>query len=66
MGALVRIALYVFAGWLYSSGLVGEHVRDLIAHDPELAEMAQIALAFLVQILTMLWWRLARRRGWPL
>lgn len=64
MTVWIRIALYVFAGWLSSSGLINEEVKSLLTNDPEVAFGIQAVLSGLVAGATAAWWRLAKRFGW--
>lgn len=60
----VRILLHVVAGILLTNGWINEEIRDLIVNDPEVALAVQVALAAVVHGLTVLWWRIAKWRGW--
>lgn len=59
----IRIALYVVVGWLASKGLPRE-VAEIITTDPTILAVLSEALAGVVFVLTLLWWRIAKRFGW--
>lgn len=60
---LIRIALYIAAGYLANAGLPVELVQ-LISTDPSIADLLGQAAAGLIALLTMAWWRIAKRMGW--
>lgn len=64
MIVLVRIVLYVAAGWLSNSGYINEEIKSLITNDPEVAFGVQVALSGMIAGATAAWWRLAKRFGW--
>ena len=64
MTVWIRIALYIFAGWLYGSGLISDEVRAIITTDPEVAAGVELALTGLITAVPILWWQAARRLGW--
>jgi len=53
---LVRIGLYVIAGWFIGQGFDSDIV-DYIKTDPEV-------LGGAVAIVSLIWWRLAKKFGW--
>lgn len=63
MTPLIRIFLYLFAGWLSSHGLPPEAAR-ILTEDPAMLELATQAVAALIALVTMLWWRVAKKLGW--
>lgn len=60
---LIRIALYVLAGWLAGRGLPPQAVA-IITGDPAIAGLVTEVLAALMFAVAALWWRLAKRFGW--
>jgi len=60
---LVRIALYILAGWLSAYDLPPEAQR-IFTTDPAMIELATQAVAAGVAGLTAVWWRVAKRFGW--
>lgn len=64
MAVWIRIALYLVAGWLYGSGLIGEEVKDLVTTDPLLVESIEAGLSIVIAGVSVIWWRLAKRLGW--
>lgn len=60
---LIRIALYIIAGYLAGHGLPPAAAR-IITDDPAMLMLASDALAALIAAVTLLWWRIARRFGW--
>jgi hypothetical protein len=59
----IRIALYIAAGYLANAGLPAELVQ-LVSTDPSIADLMGQAAAGLIAVLTMAWWRIAKRMGW--
>lgn len=64
MTVWIRIFMYIVAGWLMSSGLINEEVRQLLTTDPDVAAAIQVALAAVLAAANVIWWRLAKRFGW--
>lgn len=64
MTVWVRIALYLIAGWLFSSGYISDEVKRMITDDPEVAAGVQVAVSAVVAGGSVLWWRIAKRFGW--
>lgn len=64
MTVWIRIALYIFAGWLSSSGYINEEVKSMLTNDPEVAAGIQAVAAGLIAGGSAAWWRLAKRFGW--
>ncbi|MEY9328229.1 hypothetical protein [Sinorhizobium fredii] len=64
MTVWIRIALYMVAGWLYGSGLIGEEVKVLITTDPALVASIEAGISALIASVPLVWWRLAKRLGW--
>lgn len=67
-GPVARIVLRYIAGML--AGWAGyAALSDLLANDPDVSMLAEAALAFLLSAVTgwaaELWYRLAKRMGWP-
>jgi hypothetical protein len=60
---LIRIGLYILAGWLSSHGLPPQ-AANIITTDPALLELVAQGVAALVAFLTLAWWRIAKRFGW--
>lgn len=60
---LVRIGLYIVAGYLASAGLPHEVVQ-IITTDPSVANLIGQALAAGIALLVYLWSRIAKRLGW--
>lgn len=60
---LIRIALYLIAGWLKGRGLP-EPIADFLSSDPTTISLVTDLLAAAVAGVALLWWRLARRLGW--
>ncbi|PST27368.1 hypothetical protein C7U60_02730 [Mesorhizobium plurifarium] len=60
----IRIALYLVAGWLYGSGLIGEEVKDLVTTDPDLVASIEALISGIFAAIPVIWWRLAKRLGW--
>lgn len=64
MIVLVRILLYIAAGWLSNSGYINEEIKSLITNDPEVAFALQVVVSGMIAGATAAWWRLAKRWGW--
>ncbi|PJR17432.1 hypothetical protein [Sinorhizobium meliloti] len=64
MAVWIRIALYMVAGWLYGSGLIGEEVKDLVTTDPDLVASIEAVVSGIIAAVSVVWWRLAKRLGW--
>lgn len=64
MAVWIRIALYIVAGWLYGSGLIGEEVKDLVTTDPDLVASIEALISGILAAIPVIWWRLAKRLGW--
>jgi len=60
---IIRISLYVLAGWLAGRGLP-QPIADYISNDPTVVEMVSEIVAGVVGAVTVTWWRIARRFGW--
>lgn len=60
---LIRIGLYVLAGYLAGKGLPPAAGR-IITDDPAMLMLVSDALAALIGALSLMWWRVARRFGW--
>lgn len=60
---LVRIGLYVLAGYLTAAGLPAP-VVDFLTTDPGVAELAAQIVAGVIAAVVYLWSRLAKRLGW--
>lgn len=60
---LIRIGLYMLAGWLSSHGLPKE-AANIISNDPMMLELATQAVAAGIAIVTMIWWRIAKKLDW--
>ena len=69
MSAIIRVALYVVAGWLGSSGWISPDVERILTTDPEIVEAGQAIVNALVSAFlaspVVAWWRWAKRRGLP-
>jgi hypothetical protein len=59
----VRILLYIVAGYLLNKGLPPQ-AASIITDDPLVLEAVSNFLAGAITILTVMWWRLAKRFGW--
>jgi membrane associated rhomboid family serine protease len=66
MTVWIRIALYIFAGWLYGSGYIGDEVKTMLTDDPQVAMALEALVAGIITGVPLLWWRLAKRMGWSL
>ncbi|TCL70662.1 hypothetical protein [Rhizobium sp. BK251] len=64
MTVWIRIALYIFAGWLASSGIIGDEVKGIITTDPTVADTINLAVSAAIASGSVLWWKLAKRMGW--
>lgn len=64
-GAFARIALRYVAGFLVARGLVSAYDGDFLASDPDVMMMAELGLGFAVGAAVELWYRFAKRMGWP-
>lgn len=64
MTVWIRIALYIFAGWLASSGLISEKVEGILTTDPSVADSINLAVSAAIAGLSVGWWKLAKRMGW--
>ncbi|MDX0127401.1 hypothetical protein GOC15_22765 [Sinorhizobium meliloti] len=64
MAVWIRIALYMVAGWLYGSGLIGEEIKDLVTTDPDLVASIEALVSGILATITVIWWRVAKRLGW--
>ncbi|MCS3742004.1 MULTISPECIES: hypothetical protein [Rhizobium] len=64
MTVWIRIGLYIFAGWLASSGLIGDEVKGIITTDPAVADSINLAVSAVIAAGSVLWWKLAKRMGW--
>lgn len=64
MTVWIRIALYVVAGWLFGSGLIGEEVKDILTTDPAVVDSLNVLVSAGVFALAAGWRRLAKRYGW--
>jgi hypothetical protein len=60
---LVRIALYILAGWLSARGLPPQ-AATILTTDPAMIELATQAIAGAITALALTWWRIAKRLGW--
>jgi len=60
---VIRIILYVIAGYLLKAGLPPDLVH-LITTDPGTVELISQALAGAIALLVYLWSRFAKRLGW--
>lgn len=60
---LIRIALYIIAGWLAGHGMPPQAVA-IITGDPTIAVLVSDVLAAIIIAVAALWWRLAKRFGW--
>ena len=63
MQPLIRIALYIGAGYLAKAGLPPELVH-LISNDPGMIDLIGQAAASLVALVGLVWWRIAKRMRW--
>jgi len=63
MQPLIRIALYIAAGYLANAGLPAELVQ-LVSTDPAIADLIGQAAAGLVALVGLVWWRIAKRMRW--
>jgi len=63
MQPLIRIALYIAAGYLANAGLPAELVQ-LVSTDPAIADLIGQAAASLVALVGLVWWRIAKRMRW--
>jgi hypothetical protein len=64
MTVWIRIGLYILAGWLASSGLIGDEVKGIITTDPAVADSINLAVSAVIACGSVLWWKLAKRMGW--
>lgn len=64
MTVWIRIALYLVAGWLYGSGLIGDEVKDILTNDPAVIESLNVLIAAAVFGIATGWRYLAKRYGW--
>lgn len=64
-GAFARILMRVIAGALLYKGYIAASDAEYFGGDPELAMVAEMALGGLVWAAAELWYRLAKRMGWP-
>lgn len=64
MTVWIRIALYMFAGWLYGSGYIGEEVKDILTNDPAVAAAVEAGIAAALASLPVAWWQWAKAKGW--
>jgi hypothetical protein len=69
MTAIIRVLLYIVAGWLGSSGWISPDVERILTSDPEIVAAVQILVNALVSAFlaspVVAWWRWAKRQGWP-
>ncbi|MHA7852184.1 hypothetical protein [Roseovarius sp.] len=59
---LIRIGLYILAGWLSAHGLPPQAVA-ILSTDPAMIELASQLAAALVASVSLVWWRIAKRIG---
>ena len=64
MSPLVRIALRYIAAVLIARGFLNEGDGNMLANDPELAAMIEVAVGAAIGAVTELWYTIARRFGW--
>lgn len=64
MTVWIRIALYIFAGWLYGSGHIGQEVRDILTTNPEVVPAVEAAVFGIFTAIPLAWRKLALRFGW--
>lgn len=60
---IVRIVLYIAAGWLAGKGVPPE-LAHFISSDPDVLGLVSELLGGVMVLLSLLWWRLAKRFGW--
>lgn len=59
---LIRIGLYILAGWLAGYGLPPQ-AAAIISTDPAVLELVSQIIATLVTAASLWWWRIAKRTG---
>lgn len=64
MTVWIRIALYLVAGWLYGSGIIGDEVKSLVTTDPAVASSIEAAISLAATSVPVLWWKFAQKFGW--
>lgn len=64
MTVWLRILLYMFAGWLYGSGYIGDEVKELLTTDPAVAASIEAGISAAIASVPIAWWRWAKRKGW--
>lgn len=64
MTVWIRIALYMFAGWLYGSGYIGEEVKDILTNDPAVAGALEAGISAAIASVPIAWWQWAKAKGW--
>lgn len=60
---LVRIGLYILAGWLSAHGLPPQ-AQAVLTTDPAMIELTTQLVAAAVAGVSLIWWRVAKRLGW--
>lgn len=64
MTVVIRIILYIVAGYLLRGGWIPEDVAEQISNNEELVLLLEAGVGVVVTAGTVLWWRLAKRWGW--
>lgn len=64
MTVWIRIGLYLFAGWLYGSGYIGDEIKHLITEDPAIVMAVETVVAAAIAYVPIHWWQLAKKFGW--
>lgn len=64
MTVVIRIILYIIAGYLLRGGWIPEDVAEQISNNEELVLLLEAGVGVVVTAGTVLWWRLAKRWGW--
>lgn len=64
MTVWIRIGLYIFAGWLYGSGYIGDEVKEIITTDPAVSAAIEAGITAAIASLPVGWWQWAKRKGW--
>ncbi len=64
MMVFIRIALYLFTGWLYGKGYIGDEVKELLTTDPQVVSAIEAGISAVIASVPIAWWQWAKRKGW--
>lgn len=64
MTVIIRILLYIVAGYLLRGGWIPQDFADDISNNDELLSLLEVGAGMVIAAGTALWWRLAKRFGW--